>query len=157
MSESQVEKAKSFAVDRQIKNVSFRISDCRSLPFEDETFDRVFCHAILEHVADPLRALSEMFRVLRTGGYIGVCSPDWGGFVVAPESPELLAAIEAYKMLQTRNGGDVFSGGKLGGYLVEAGFSDIRMDARYECYSPLKIDRGIPLSETKGGRPKRSC
>jgi hypothetical protein len=44
--------------------------------------------------------------VLKPGGVIGVCSPDWGGFVLAPPSARLSEAIEAYTSLQTRNGGD---------------------------------------------------
>jgi ubiquinone/menaquinone biosynthesis C-methylase UbiE len=31
----------------------------------------------MKSLSDPRRALSEMFRVLKPGGHIGVCSPDW--------------------------------------------------------------------------------
>lgn len=38
-----------------------------ALPFEDRTFDFVFCAHVLEHVADPERAMREMARVAPRG------------------------------------------------------------------------------------------
>jgi hypothetical protein len=48
-------------------------------------------------------------------------------------------AVEAYKALQTRNGGDVGVGRKLGGHLASAGFHAVRLSARYECYPSLGL------------------
>jgi ubiquinone/menaquinone biosynthesis C-methylase UbiE len=103
---SQTERAQSSAARTGIANVNFQTADCYSLPFPDSSFDRVFSHALMEHLADPLRAAKELYRVLKPGGVIGVCSPDWGGFVLAPPSARLSEAIEAYTSLQTRNGGE---------------------------------------------------
>src|SRR4029434_230368 len=118
-------------------NVNFQTADCYSLPFPDSSFDRAFSHALMEHLADPLRAAKELYRVLKPGGVIGVCSPDWGGFFLAPQSAGLNDAIAAYTSLQTANGGDVQVGRKLGEYLIASGFKDIQLSARYECYSSL--------------------
>jgi len=49
--------------------------DIHDLKFDDETFDVVVCNAILEHVEDPVRALSELHRVLREDGLIWVEVP----------------------------------------------------------------------------------
>jgi len=35
-----------------LKNLSFQNADIYALPFEDESFDRVFGHALLEHLAE---------------------------------------------------------------------------------------------------------
>lgn len=51
--------------------------------------------------------------MLKSGGWLGVCTPDWGGFLYSPATPELLAAVRAYNVLQNRNGGDVCIGHKL--------------------------------------------
>jgi ubiquinone/menaquinone biosynthesis C-methylase UbiE len=136
---SQTERADANARERGITNVEFRQSGCYALPFPDETFDRVFGHALMEHLAEPQRALTEMRRVLVPGGIIGVCSPDWRGWLVAPMSPDLANAIQAYAAMQSRNGGDLEAGAKLGTYLVTAGFTDIQMTARYECYPSLEF------------------
>lgn len=134
---SQIERAISAAANSGASHAEFRTEDSYALPLGDATFDRVFSHALIEHLSDPLRAVSEMFRVLKPGGYIGVCSPDWGGFVLSPPSTALTEAVDAYTSLQSRNGGDVHAGRKLGTYLKAAGFKEIHMSARYECYPSL--------------------
>lgn len=136
---SQIEHAQSSAARAKIANVNFQAADCYSLPFPDSSFDRVFSHALMEHLAEPRRAASEMNRVLKPGGVIGLCSPDWGGFVLAPPSAELGDAIQAYTSLQARNGGDIQVGRKLGVYLKECGFKYIQVAARYECYTSLPM------------------
>lgn len=45
------------------------------LPFEDESFNAVSCISILEHVPHPLKAISELKRVLKPGGRIWVQLP----------------------------------------------------------------------------------
>lgn len=136
---NQIELARASIASSQTENVIFQTADCYSLPFSDNSFDRVFSHALMEHLAEPCRATSEMYRVLKPGGVIGLCSPDWGGFVLAPPSNELGEAIKAYTSLQTRNGGDIQAGRKLGVYLKECGFKNIQVSARYECYESLHI------------------
>jgi SAM-dependent methyltransferase len=131
---SQVERATARATAEAVANVTFRVADCYALPFADSTFDRIFSNALLEHLSDSVRALKEMHRTLKPGGVIGVSSPDWGGFVLAPPSAELAHAVEAYTGLQARNGGDVHVGRKLGVHLGAAGFEGVQMSARYECY-----------------------
>jgi ubiquinone/menaquinone biosynthesis C-methylase UbiE len=45
-------------------------TEAEELPFEDESFDIVFGHAVLHHIPDLKRAFSEFRRVLRPGGAI---------------------------------------------------------------------------------------
>jgi SAM-dependent methyltransferase len=125
------------AAELGVRNVSFRPGSAYDLPFADAGFDAVFSHALLEHLSQPRRAVKDFFRVLKPGGAVGVCTPDWGGFIVAPETPAVIAAFKAYVDLQNRNGGDVRTGRKLGDFLEAAGFEDIRQQARYENYEPL--------------------
>lgn len=46
------------------------------LPFDDESFDAVFYHHVIEHVSDPPRSLEELARVLRPGGWLYVGTPN---------------------------------------------------------------------------------
>lgn len=136
---SPIKRALASARRHQVSNVRFGVGDGYALPFSDRTFDRIFSHALIEHLADPQRALREWARVLKPGGIIGLCSPDWGGFILSPPSDELSSAIRAYMALQTQNGGDVHAGRKLGGHLTAAGFLSPCLSAHYECYPSLPL------------------
>jgi len=46
-----------------------RCEDVQNLTLPDETFDIVITQDMFEHVAEPERGLSEIWRVLKTGGY----------------------------------------------------------------------------------------
>jgi SAM-dependent methyltransferase len=51
-----------------------RIEDIHHLTFADESVGTVIALETLEHVADPIRAVQEMFRVLRPGGVLAISS-----------------------------------------------------------------------------------
>jgi predicted SAM-dependent methyltransferase len=49
--------------------------DVQAIPFADNSFDVIFCNHILEHVVDDGRAMREMYRVMRAGGWGVMLSP----------------------------------------------------------------------------------
>lgn len=51
------------------------IADAHDLPFPDARFDLVIAVAVLEHVADPQRCVSEIWRVLRPDGHVFAVTP----------------------------------------------------------------------------------
>lgn len=51
------------------------VGDVFSLPFPNRHFDRVICSEVMEHVHDYKGALSELARVLRPGGTMGITIP----------------------------------------------------------------------------------
>lgn len=44
-------------------------ADITQLPFEDNSFDVVFCNHVLEHITDDTKAMQEMYRVMKPGGF----------------------------------------------------------------------------------------
>ncbi|HSK50622.1 MAG TPA: methyltransferase domain-containing protein [Solirubrobacterales bacterium] len=58
------------AADLGLARVTTVATDAEALPFEDESFDLVFGHAVLHHIPDVDRAFAEFKRVLRPGGVI---------------------------------------------------------------------------------------
>jgi ubiquinone/menaquinone biosynthesis C-methylase UbiE len=70
-------------------------TEAEHLPFEDESFDLVFGHAVLHHIPDLDRAFAEFRRVLRPGGAIAFCGEPsrYGDRLAAlPKRAGLLAA-----------------------------------------------------------------
>jgi SAM-dependent methyltransferase len=53
-----------------LDDVTTVATEAEELPFEDESFDLVFGHAVLHHIPDLDRAFAEFRRVLRPGGMI---------------------------------------------------------------------------------------
>ena len=51
--------------------------DATKLPFEDNTFDCVVTSEVLEHIQDDVNVISELHRVLKPGGSLGVTVPSW--------------------------------------------------------------------------------
>lgn len=65
---------------RNQKNIEYITSDLESpiadvkadicnLPFEDASFDIIFCNHVLEHIPDDTKAMQELYRVLKPGGF----------------------------------------------------------------------------------------
>lgn len=46
-----------------------------SLPFADESFDRIIASEVLEHVPDDLGVMAELYRVLKSGGRLAATVP----------------------------------------------------------------------------------
>lgn len=60
---------------KRIPGGNFWVADILDLPFEDDSFDLVFCLEVLEHIPDPAPALAELSRVCRGGGDIVLSVP----------------------------------------------------------------------------------
>ncbi len=43
-------------------------ADICALPFKDNTFDFILCNHVLEHIPDDIKAMQEIYRVLKKGG-----------------------------------------------------------------------------------------
>lgn len=52
------------------------IGDLETYPLPAETFDLIFCRFVLEHLKDPERALGNMRRALKPGGWLTLMFPN---------------------------------------------------------------------------------
>jgi ubiquinone/menaquinone biosynthesis C-methylase UbiE len=66
ISRTLVEIAKENARDARV-NVDFRLGNASAMPFEQGSFDFVYCSAAFKNFSEPVEALNEMHRVLRPG------------------------------------------------------------------------------------------
>ncbi|MDQ7033119.1 MAG: methyltransferase domain-containing protein [Desulfonauticus sp.] len=47
------------------ERIKFMKADAKKLPFEDQTFDCVYCHNMLHHISEPIELLREIKRVVK--------------------------------------------------------------------------------------------
>jgi SAM-dependent methyltransferase len=66
--------------------VEFRIGDARALPYPDRSFDAAAMALAISFVPDPLKAATEMVRVVQPGGWVATYMWDMpgGGIPVEP-------------------------------------------------------------------------
>jgi len=70
-------------------SVQFQQGDARELAFAEASFDVVFCRYLLIHMADPMRVVREMMRVVRPGGYAIAFEGDFAIELSYPACPAL--------------------------------------------------------------------
>jgi len=77
------------------------VADAESLPFDDDSFDIVFGHAVLHHIPDLGRAFREFRRVLRRGGVVAFCGEPsrHGDRLASYPKRAALAAAPAWRRL----------------------------------------------------------
>ena len=67
ISKSFVEIARRNAAEADLQ-IDFREGNASAMPFKDNTFDFTFCQAAFKNFSEPVKAIAEMYRVLRPGG-----------------------------------------------------------------------------------------
>lgn len=91
-----------------IKHARFRIGDAQALPFDDASFDAATMALVISFIPDPVKAVAEMTRVVRPGGWVASYMWDTpgGGLPYEPiraaarnmglGNPSLLSGIGTY-------------------------------------------------------------
>jgi ubiquinone/menaquinone biosynthesis C-methylase UbiE len=120
---------------RTAPHVAFQVGDIHRLNFADASFDVVHAHQVLQHVADPVRALREMRRVCRPGGIVAVRDSDYRAFAWYPELPELDDWLHLYLTIASSNGGAPDAGRRLLSWARQAGFDDITATSSTWCFA----------------------
>lgn len=86
------------------------VGDAYALPYADESVDAVHCEAVLEHLAEPDRALREMWRVLRPGGLGYFATPFLQAYHAYPNHYQNYT-LEGHNHLLRRSGFRVLDAG----------------------------------------------
>jgi SAM-dependent methyltransferase len=142
------------ALERSAEDLGVAVAtaacEAADLPFDDDSFDLVFGHAVLHHLPDLPRAFREFRRVLRPGGVVAFCGepsdygdrlaswPKRGANAVAPVWRALMGAgprpasnghVHGDEEDRLEQVVDVhaFTPAQLTGHAEAAGFGDIRV------------------------------
>lgn len=104
--------AKADAQAANITNLEYITGDIYKLPFDDNTFDVVLSHQTLQHIDNPVKGLSELARVVKPGGTVGVRDAIYETFAYGPraETDWYERFKHIYKTVAIRNGGQPDAG-----------------------------------------------
>lgn len=130
--------ARSLAAEQGVNNVNFVTGDANALEYQDNVFDVVICHQVLQHVRDPVGILSEMRRVAKVGGIVAARESDYAGFVFYPEMEGGMETWRSlYLAVARANGGEPNAGRMLHAWAKKAGFlvKSIQSNSSTWCYS----------------------
>ena len=130
-----LEEARALAAAKGVTNISFEIGDIHSLRFEDDAFDVVHAHQVLQHIAEPVKALQEMRRVTKVGGLVACresASVTW-----YPQSDKLDTWHNLTTRMAVSRGGNPHPGSRIHVWAGKAGFTseDITKSAGSWCFS----------------------
>lgn len=130
-SSTQITRAKKYLTPFiKQKRVTLQTGDALNLPFEDNKFDGAFVCWLLEHVSEPVGILKEIHRALKPAGKV-ICNEVMNStFFIHPYSPATLTYWFQFNDHQWSIKGDPFVGAKLGNYLTQAGFRDVKLTPR---------------------------
>jgi ubiquinone/menaquinone biosynthesis C-methylase UbiE len=129
-SPASLEQARQKVAAAGLRNVDFHLADLFNLPFADASFDDVFLCFVLEHLAEPKKALTALRRVLKRGGTATVIEGDHGSWYCHPRSEAASRTVQCLIEVQARLGGDSLIGRRVYPLLAQAGFADVQVTPR---------------------------
>lgn len=100
-----LQQADATAAEAGAGNVTFALGDVYALDAEDDSFDVVHAHQVLQHLGEPVAALREMLRVCRPGGLVAARDADYAAMTWYPPDPRLDRWLEIYHAVARGNGG----------------------------------------------------
>jgi arsenite methyltransferase len=124
MTEEMLELARRNATEAGVDNVEFLKGYIEDVPLLDESVDVVISNCVINLSADKPKVFGEMFRVLRSGGRIGVSD------IVAAD--HLTADERAQRGSHVGCIAGALSFGEYDRALREAGFADIRVEPTHQ-------------------------
>lgn len=130
ISKASLEQAKKRVLGEGITNVTFEAGDIFDLRYEPGSFDHIFLCFVLEHLAEPRRALERLRPLLREDGTITVIEGDHGSAYFHPDSAHARRAIGCLVDLQREMGGNALIGRELYPLVAGAGYRDVRVSPR---------------------------
>jgi ubiquinone/menaquinone biosynthesis C-methylase UbiE len=126
--------------------VIHKCADAMVLPLESNYFDACRAERLFEHLLDPVKALSEMVRVARSGGWIVVLDSDWGTFSIDANQIETERKLVRFFSEHCLNNG--YSGRQLYRLFKQQGLVDINIQMCGVIFTDYSFTRQLVLMDT---------
>ena len=126
LSEKILQEAQRVGREEGLTNIELRKMDAEYIEFSDQTFDFVTCAFALNLFPNQEAALREMYRVCKTGGFIGVATFDRTTPPFSPGLQVLMQQLTAYKVEMMRPQPLAYTPQELEALLGRPGFSSIQ-------------------------------
>jgi hypothetical protein len=107
-----------------------------ALPFPNGQWHRVRADRVLQHVADPARALREMTRVLMPDGVLVVCDTDWDTLVLDHPDRDMTLAVTRARAQSVPSGA---IGRELMRHCLDAGLHSVGVEATTLTFRDLTL------------------
>lgn len=102
----------------RLRGLQVAQADAYDLPYEDDSFDMVYCSFLMLWLDDPMKVIGEMKRVARHW-VVCLAEPDYGGRI---DNPAELTELTRYLAIEIKGlSGDPFVGRKLRSFFNENG------------------------------------
>ena len=129
LNEDDIRRVEELARIVETPNATFRSADIYALPLADESFDAVFAHGVMKHLAELDAAIRDMFRVLKPGGLILAHSSDHEGHIYFPQDSLIDESLKLIEQAVKRNGGDRNFARRLRALFIESGIERVEASA----------------------------
>jgi ubiquinone/menaquinone biosynthesis C-methylase UbiE len=130
-----IDEATSVATEQGLTNVTVELGDVYDLAYDDDSFDVVHAHQVLQHLSDPVAALAEMRRVAKPDGVVAARDADYAGMTWYPADERLDRWMEVYQAVARSNDAEPNAARWLLAWANQVGFSAVTISASIWCYT----------------------
>ena len=137
-----VENARAWVVDQGLTSTRIVVGDARRTGWPSSGFDLVHERLLLINVPDPESVLAEMIRLTRPGGFVVAQEVDTVSWLCEPPHPAWDRLLDAWKIIGSELGKDLFIGRRLPALLEGAGLLDVGVQVQallYRGHHPYKM------------------
>src|SRR6516165_11229690 len=149
VSNDQLRVAERNAAAAGATNVTFQAASAYDTSLPEQSFDLVYSRFLMCHLTQPLKALAEMRRLLKSGGVLVCEDHDDGGILTEPPTRAYKRLVEISQAVNRAHGLDSYIGLKLPRLIQKAGFAnpEVQVDQIAVLRGPAKMFWELTLRE----------